>query len=117
MPAEQGHDAPAVLGHRNHRRLGTLVREVRGEEADEDAGGADADNRRSCAEEGGQMRRQALVADIGRVGRRGRLVHRRAGQRGRHAPRERRLAPVEDHHGGPAQRHAAPRLWTITMEK
>ena len=38
---------------------------MRGEEANENAGGADADDRRPCAEEGGEMGREALVSDIG----------------------------------------------------
>ena len=42
-----------------------LVREMRGEEANENTGGADADDRCPCAEEGGEMGREALVRDIG----------------------------------------------------
>ena len=117
MAAQQGHDAEPVLRHRDHRRLGALVREVRGEEADEDARGTDADDRRARAEQGGDLGPEALIGHACGGARRNRAVDGGAGKRGRDAPRERRLAPVEDHHGSPAQRHAAPRLWTITMEK
>ena len=100
MAAQQGHDAPAVLRHRNHRRLGALVREVRGEEADENAGGADADDRRALAEQRREMGSETLVADIGYAFERRRAVDRRAGQRRLDAPRQRRLAPVQDHQRG-----------------
>ena len=63
------------------------------------------------------MGREALVGDIGGALERRGTLHRRAGQRRLDAPRERRLAPVQDHHGSRTQRHAAPRLWTMIMEK
>ena len=57
MAAEQRDDLRAVLGEGEHRRLVALVGEQRGEDADEDAGGADADDRAAggeeCAEVGG----------------------------------------------------------------
>ena len=117
MTAQQGHDALAVLRDRDDRRLGALVREMRREEANENTGGADADDRCPCAEEGGEMGREALVRDIGVAFEGRRAVDRRAGQRCLDAPRKRHLAPVQDYHRGPAQRHAAPRLWTMIMEK
>ena len=117
MTAQQGYDALAVLRDRDDRRLGALIREMRGEQANENAGGADADDRRSCAEEGGEMGREALVSDIGGAFEGRRAVDRHAGKRRLDAPRKRHLAPVQDHQCGPAQRHAAPRLWTMIMEK
>ena len=117
VAAQQRHDAPPVVRDREHRRLGALVREMWAEQADEDAGGADADDGRAGPEQGGEMGPEPLVGDIGVVPERRGAVDRRAGQGGRDAARERDLARVQDHHGGRAQRHAAPRLWTMIMEK
>ena len=63
------------------------------------------------------MGREALVSDIGGAFERCRAVDRRAGQRRLDALRKRHLARIENHQCGPAQRHAAPRLWTMIMEK
>ena len=46
MAAEQRDDARAVLGDRDDRRLVALVGKERREDADQDAGGADADDGR-----------------------------------------------------------------------
>ena len=92
------------------RRLGALVREMGAEQADEDAGGADADNGRAGPEQRREMGREALIGDFGVVPEGRGTMDRRARQRGRDAARERNLARVQDHHGGRAQRHAAPRL-------
>ena len=46
MAAEQRHDARAVLRHGEDRRLVALVGEERREDADQNAGGADADDGR-----------------------------------------------------------------------
>ena len=117
VPAQQRHDAASVLGDREHRRVGALVREMRSQEADEDAGGAEADDGPTGAEERRKMRAEPLVGDVGGIACGGRAVDRRVRQRGGDAPRERGLARIEDHQRDPAQRHAAPRRWTITMEK
>ena len=117
VPAQQGNDAPTVFGDGDDRRLGALVREMRGEEADEDAGGADADDRRPGAEERGEVGRQAFICDIGSAFERRGAVDCRTGQCDPDTLRQPRLAPVEDHHRGPVQHHAAPRLWTMIMEK
>ena len=70
MAAEQRHRDAAVLGDGDDRRLAALVGEQRRDGADQDAGGADADDRRA----GGEQRAQ--VRD--RVGERLRRRHRRA---------------------------------------
>ena len=63
------------------------------------------------------MGREALVGDIGGAFEQRWTVDRRARQHACDAPREKHLARIQDHHCGPAQFHAAPRLWTIIMEK
>ena len=90
---------------------------MRSQEADEDAGGADADDGPTGAEERREMGAEPLVGDVGGLACGGRAVDRSVRQRGGDAPRELRLARIEDHQRDPAQRHAAPRRWTITMEK
>ena len=117
VAAQQGHDATPVLRYGNHRRLGALVREVRGEDADEDAGGADADDGRARAEQRREMGGQTFVCDVGGAFQRLGAVDRSSRQQARDAPCEEHLARIEDGHCGPAQFHAAPRLWTTIMEK
>ena len=51
MAAEQRHDVRAVLREGEHGRLGVLVGERGREQADEDAGGADADDGAAVGEE------------------------------------------------------------------
>ena len=57
MPPQERHDLGAILGDRQYWRLTVLVGEVRREQADEDAGGADADDRGAGQE---QARQQGL---------------------------------------------------------
>src|SRR5690606_37707373 len=51
MAAEQRHDGTAIMGDGEHGRLGMLVAERRGKQADEDAGSADADDRPAFGKE------------------------------------------------------------------
>ena len=117
MAAQQRHDAPPVVRYRDDRGLGALVREMWAEYANEDAGGADADDRRPGPEQGDEVGPEPLVGDIGGVPEGRGTMDRRARQRGRDAAREGQLARIKDHDGEGVQRHAAPRLWTMTMEK
>ena len=118
VAAEQRHDAPPVVRDSDDRGFGSLVREIWAEQADEDAGGTDTDDGCAGTEERPEMRPEPFVGDIGVVPEGRGTMDRRAGQGGRDAARgERNLARVQDHDGGGVQRHAAPRLWTMTMEK
>ena len=117
MAAQQRHDAPPVVRDREHRRLGALVREMGTEQADEDPGGADADDGRAGPEQGGQMGSEPLVGDIGVVPEGRGTMDCCARQSGRDAPCQSDLPRIEDQYRWLAQRHAAPRLWTMTMEK
>ena len=55
MPAQQRHHGAAVLGHGNHRRLGDLVGQQRGQGADQNARGEDADHRVPGLKQAGGM--------------------------------------------------------------
>jgi hypothetical protein len=61
MPAEQRHRNRAVFGERDDRRLGVLVVEQWAERTDQDAAGAQPDNRGSGGEQPGDMRHKAIV--------------------------------------------------------
>ena len=50
MAADQGNGGAAVLGHGDDRRFGLLVGKQRGDEADENAGSTDADERAAGGE-------------------------------------------------------------------
>ena len=67
MAAEQRHDARAVLRQREDRRLVALVGEERREDADQDAGGADADDRPAGGEEGARWASLSVKACVDRV--------------------------------------------------
>ena len=116
-PPSSGTTLRPVVRDRDDRRFVALVREMWAEQADEDAGGADADDGRAGPEQRREMGREALVGDIGVAFERRGAVERCAGQGRRDAARERHLARVQDRDGGSLQRHAAPRLWTMIMEK
>ena len=60
MAAEQRHDARPVLGDGENRRLGALVLDHGGQRADQDAGGADADDGRA-----GLIERANMVQRLG----------------------------------------------------
>ncbi len=60
MPAEQRHDGRAVLGDRDHRRLGALVGQQGRDGADQDAGGADADDGHARQEQLADMAERVL---------------------------------------------------------
>lgn len=64
MPAEQRDRDRSVLGHRDHRRLVALVGDQRGKKADQDAAGADADNRPALDE---RQRKAIVEAVVGLV--------------------------------------------------
>ena len=58
MAAEQRHDRRAVLRHRDNRRLLALVGKERREHADQDAGGADADDRSAFGKQRAEVSRR-----------------------------------------------------------
>jgi len=70
VAAEQRDDVGAVLRDREHRRFGGLVAEMGREQADEDAGGANADDRPAFGEEARQHDAGilAIVATMDDVG-------------------------------------------------
>ena len=70
VTADQRHRDRAVLGNGDYRRLLAFRGEQRRHRADQDAAGAEADNRPSRGEQLGDVRRRPIVAliPIGRVG-------------------------------------------------
>ena len=64
MAAEQGHDGGAIFGNGYDWRLGSLVGEMGGNGADEDAAGAEADDGLALLEEFGEMGGCLGVGDI-----------------------------------------------------
>ena len=64
MAAEEGDDGGAVFGDGDHWRLGSLVGEMGGNGADEDAAGAEADDGLALLEEFGEMGGCLGVGDI-----------------------------------------------------
>ncbi len=109
MAAEQRHRDRAVFGHRHHRRLGVLVAEQRRHGADEDAGGAEPDDRRAGGEERGDRRRGAVEEMIGRDAAAGRRVKARARQQPAQPPRQRQRARPQHQDGGALRQRIAHR--------
>ena len=54
MPAQQGNDMPPILGDNQHRRLSLLLPQHRRKSANDDAGGAERDNRAAAQKQGRQ---------------------------------------------------------------
>jgi hypothetical protein len=74
MAAEEGHDLCAVLRDGDHRGFDLLVAETGREQADEDAGSADADNRATVGEEAGQQQLAVFAVEAA-------VMHLRADER------------------------------------
>ena len=81
MSPDQRHRYRAVLGDRDDRRLLPLGGEERGDRADEDAAGADTDDRPTCFEQLADMGRHSIVALVPVRGVCTRPVQPSAGQR------------------------------------
>jgi hypothetical protein len=115
VAAQQRHDGTAVLGDRHHWRLGPLVGEMRCRRPDQDAGGADADDRCSVreqpAEMGGGVETPVRASDT--AFRPVDLPADRAGG----AAGGIEAALGQDHEDGSVHGHASPRLWTRIIEK
>ena len=112
MAAEQRHHGRAVLGDGQHGWLGALVGQQRRHGADQDAGGADADDGLAGSEAFGDTSGSAGPAQIAGLG-----TRQTAGEAfGQAQPR---LGQRED--GDPfrpdAHRQASPRLCTRIIEK
>ena len=67
MAAQQRHHRRAVLGRREHRRLGPLVAQERCHGTDQDAAGAQPDHRPPGGEQAGHMRRGLGEPLVGRA--------------------------------------------------
>ena len=99
MSADQRHRDRAVLGDRDHRRLLLLGGEEGGDRPDQDAAGADTDDRPPCFEQSADMGRHSIVALVPVAGMCARAVHPSAGQRRTQSPAE-RGAPRAEHDDG-----------------
>jgi hypothetical protein len=116
MAAEQRHDLGAVLRDGDDRRLVALVGKERREHADQNAGGADADDRAAGGEEAVEV--GSKVVETPRFG------EGRAAEFSRkvHLSSDRRLRPARRFHPGSGQRdedraHRAPPFEMRTIEK
>ncbi len=117
MPAQQRHDGRTVLRHGDHRGLRRFVCQRRGQQADQDPGGADADHRRAGGEQRAQMIAGVVENNV-RVGHATREpVDRAAGNSRFCTPRRIHAAGTEHKNGGFGHVHASARLWTRIMEK
>ena len=81
MSADQRHRYRAVLGDRDDRRLLLFRGEQRGDGTDQDAAGADADDRPPRFEQPADMGRHPIIALVPVAGMRARPVQPSAGQR------------------------------------
>ena len=118
VSAEQRHHGAAILGKRDHRRLGRLVRERQRQRADKDAGRAHPDDRGVGREQFPQMAADIVECRLGLGDAAAEAVDGGARDLRRRAPRGFDPARPEDHDGNRAvHRHASARLWTRIIEK
>jgi len=96
VAAEQRHDAFGIGADGDHRGFLALVAQVRGQQANEDSGGTDADDRHALAEQPGEQRRCVLAigaAVMDTTARRRGDAQRQIGSTGREADYGRYHAP------------------------
>ena len=117
MAAQQRDDGAAVLSEGQDRRFGTLVRQDGTNGTDQDAGGADADDRRSGLEQGAQVVQRCGELAVRAADAMGKAVDLGAGQNGARTFGHFKAALREDDEDGSGHDQASPRLWTSTMEK
>ncbi|MFO1056779.1 MAG: hypothetical protein U1E53_07395 [Dongiaceae bacterium] len=115
MAAEQRHRGAAVLGDGDHRRLAPLVGQQRRQRADQDAGGAQPDDRLAGGEQRAQMRRDLVEAHRGVGDPRRVAVQHGPGHGLQDALGGRPAALAEQQDGG--HRQASPRRCSSTIEK
>ena len=119
MAAQQRDHGAAVFGQRQDRRFGSLVRQDGTEGTDQDAGGADADDRSSRLEQGAQMVQRGGEVAVGPGDAVGEAVDFGAGQDGAGTVGHFKpgLGQDDEDGGGSGHDHASPRRWTSTIEK
>src|SRR5690242_7408890 len=99
MSPDKRHRHRAVLGECDDRRLLLLCREEWGNRTNEDAAGANADNRPPCFEQLADMGRDSIITLVPVAGMRTRPVQPSAGQRPPQSPAE-CGAPWAEHDDG-----------------
>ena len=124
VAAQDRHGDAAVLGHRHHRRLGALVGEQRGQRTDQNADGAQADDRDAALEQPAQVLADVFDDFIRVTYPAGQPVDARPWEDRLQPPRDREPTGAEHHQRRAdrqiaplGHRHASPRTWTSTIEK
>ncbi len=118
VAAQQRHDRAAVLGDGQHRRLAGLVADQRRQRADQDPGGADADDRPPGPEQGLKVRRGVRKDHLRTLDTAAETVQLGARQPLGDALRKGEPGGAEgDEGGGIVHDQASPLLCSRTMEK